>query len=107
MVLASLSLVPMSALGDSPPQAPPPKDWDKCKGEPLNLSSEQIYVAAIREFERVNGRLAPDNHRITVQPNGCTWWVQFVFVPRDARGKFGVVIEKVTGKASWSGWLDV
>lgn len=107
VIVAMISIAPLRAFATSPLPPPPPVGWDKCSGEPLKLSAENIYSVAIREFERQVGPLSPDKHRITIEPNGCAWWVQIELIPRDSRGKFGVKVDKVTGKSTWSGWLDV
>ena len=107
VVIIALASVSFDVFATSPLPPPPPAGWDKCSGEPINLSAEAIYTVAIREFERIAGPLPLDKHRITIRPNGCAWWVQFEFIPRDSRGKFGVIVDKVTGKATWRGWLDV
>ena len=97
--------LPFGVFADSPSVLPPPADWDKCKGEPIDLSAEHIYTVAIRAFERLAGPLPLEKHRITIRPNGCTWWVEFSFIPADGRGKFGVVVDKVTGVPTWNDWL--
>jgi hypothetical protein len=106
-LVSGILAIPPTSSAHSPRPVPPPPGWDKCKGTPLDLSAESIYSTAIQEYERQNGRLVPDKHRIEISPNGCAWWVTIELVPRDTRGKFGVVIDKVTGRQSWSGWIDV
>jgi len=106
LVILGLSVC-FNAASTSPPPAPPPAGWDKCQGEPRDLSTESIYSLAIREFERTEGRLAPDKYRIIVRANGCAWWVEIHLIPPDPRGKFGVNVDRVSGRATWRGWLDV